>query len=148
MLGRGGQRADRRLVVEAGKRGGPNGPGEQLTRRPVAELRGRLARPGQLGRMQHARVGQRRGVPGQPGLAGQPVVRPGNHADAPVAERDQVRGHAPRPGEVRGRDGGDVARDRSARIDHDQREPPGAQRGQLLAGFRRQDHDCARHPRP
>jgi len=93
--------------------------------------------------VQHARVGQRRGVPGQPGLAGQPVVRSGDHTDAPVAEPGQVRGHAPRPGEVRGRDGGDVARDRRARVDHDQREPPGAQRGQLLAGFRRQDHDRA-----
>jgi hypothetical protein len=82
-------------------------------------------------------------VPGQPGLAGQPVLRPGDHADAAVTERGQVSGHAAGPGEVRGGDGGDVARHGGTRVDHDEREPAGAQGGELLAGLGRQDHDGA-----
>jgi hypothetical protein len=66
-------------------------------------------------------------------------VRTTQDADAPVAQGDQVCGHRPGTGAVRRGDGHDVARQRAARIDHDERVVPIAQREHVGAVFGRQD---------
>ena len=84
---------------------------------------------------QDAGGGQRALVAVQPLAAGEVYARPGDRADAPVAEREQVLGRGARAGGVGGGDGRDALVERHARVDDDERVALAAQHLELGVGL-------------
>ena len=140
---RGLHRADGHLVVEPDDRGRPVGQVEQVQRRLVTALDRGVLTAQQFRRRDDADVGERGRVPGTAGVAGRPLVRAADHADPPVAQRDQMRGELAGPGEMRRGDGHHVGRRRGTRIHHHERRPDARAGRRVRVRFRRQDQDGA-----
>jgi hypothetical protein len=137
-------RADGDLVVEGDDGGRRLGQRQQGAGRLEAVGEGGLAaQPDQLAGREQAVGGQGGAVPHQAAVGRDPVERAGDGRDPGMPEPEQVRGCQLGAGEVRGRDRGDVRRQRRARVDDHERVPAGAQVGQHRAGLGREDEDGA-----
>jgi len=75
------------LVVEADQRCRPLPQVEQVRKQRRVALRGRFRRPHQNRIRQHADLGERGGVSGQAGVAGEPLCGPAMHRSAGARAR-------------------------------------------------------------
>ena len=137
-LARHAQGPDRDVVVEGEDGRGRIGRVEQARGGLGAAFDVERGLEHHRGVRQHAGRGQRALVAVQALAAGEVRARPGDRADAPVAEREQVLGRGPSARGVGGGDGRDALVERHARVDDHERVALAAQHLELGVGLLRQ----------